>query len=491
MNMYDNKMHICIVGTGASGWITAFMLNNQPWVDKITIIGSPAIPTIGVGESTTAAIMSLLRNNIFNKIDRNKFFVNIDAAIKYGVYYKNWSDRNFLHAFVGEPKNNCKGYLLGHLFKNENENYYMMPLYDQIINDNIFIPNQDTQSFSIHFDANKFISTMENLAKNEPKIHHIKDTVIHANFKENESVSNIQLSDNSYIEADYYISCVGQRGFNERVFKEEYEEYSDVLLTNKAVFYPLKYKNKEKEFHPYTVAKTMKHGWRWITPTWSRIGTGYVFSDNHISIDEAVHEFQQDIGDDSIEPHVTDFFPRRVKKVFKKNYCSIGMAAGFLEPLDAPGLSMSMRFVHTLIELLTSKVTIKNANQYCKYDFNFWASFILHQYKTSSRNDTQFWIDHRNIKFDFYENIIKNLYDPVGINESAPLYAEEWMNDNDPFEPHMFYHTSAGKGLRWPVKCNNQPVKFKNNLLKEIDFSRAETHYEYFKELHKQYGNLE
>ena len=485
-------MHICIVGTGASGWITAFILNNQSWVDKITIVGSPAIPTIGVGESTTTGMINFLYKQIFklNKAGQDKLFVDIDAAIKYGVYYKNWSNKNFLHGFVGGSQNNCNGYLLGHLSENENENHYMMPLYDEITNNNIFIPHLGVQNFSVHFDANKFISTMENLAKNESKIHHIKDTVIHANFKKDEEVSSLQLSDNSWIEADYYVSCVGQRGFNERVFKEKYEEYSDVLLTNKALFYPLEYKNKEKEFHPYTVAKTMKHGWRWITPTWSRIGTGYVFSDNHVSIDEAVHEFQQDIGDTSIEPYTTDFFPRRVKKVFKKNYCSIGMAAGFLEPLDAPGLDMSIIFAHLLTLILPSNITIKNANQYSEYNFNFWASFILHQYKTSSRNDTKFWNDHKNVEFDFYENIIKNLYDPIGINESAPLYVNEWMNDSDSFEPHMFYHTAAGKGLRWPVKCNNQPVKFRNNLLKEIDFSRAETHYEYFKKLHEHYGNL-
>jgi len=478
-------MHVCVVGAGASGWITAFILNNEPQIKKITIIGSPAIPTIGVGESTTSVFMNFLHTSVFNKTDQNKFLVNIDAATKYGVYYKNWSNKNFLHAFIGTSRNNCEGYLLGSLPINKNENHYMMPLYDQIINDNIFIPNQRLQNYSVHFDANKFIFAMENLAKNESKIHYIKDTVVHANFKADEEVSCLQLSDNSYIKADYYVSCVGQRGFNERVFKEQYEEYSDVLLTNKALFYPLEYKNKEKEFHPYTVAKAMKHGWRWITPTWSRIGTGYVFSENHVSIDEAVHEFQQDIGDNTIEPHVTDFFPRRVKKAFKKNYCSIGMAAGFLEPLDAPGLSLTTSFARNLKDVLFSKINIKDANQESKHFFNFWASFILHQYKTSSKNDTQFWNDHKNVKFDFYKKLIENLYNPVGIQDGIPQYNTKIL------ESPMFYHTSAGKGLRWPVKCDKQPIKFRNNLLKEVDFSKVKTHYQYFKQLHEQYGNLE
>ena len=72
----------------------------------------------------------------------------------------------------------------------------------------------------------------------------------------------------------------------------------------------------------------MKNGWRWITPTWSRIGTGYAFSSNHVSDDEAVKEFLEDIGDTSLEPNVVDFTPKVNKSTFGANYCNIGMANG-------------------------------------------------------------------------------------------------------------------------------------------------------------------
>lgn len=480
-------MHICIVGTGAAGWISAFMLKKLDIVDKITIVGSPAIPTIGVGESNTMNMFNFFHKNLFPNFSNDeilKFFADIDAAIKYGVYYQNWSNKNFLHAFVGHSKNNCSGYLLGNLSGEVNENHYMMPMYDQIVNDNIFIRAPNLQQYSFHFDANKFIATMKKLAEKESKIHHVKDTVVDAKFNDDESVSNITLSDRTIIEADYYVSCVGQRDFNERVFKEEYVEYSDVLLTNKALFYPLEYTDKERQFHPYTVAKAMKHGWRWITPTWSRIGTGYVFSTNHVSIDEATHEFQQDIGDNSIEPFITDFFPRRVKKVFKKNYCSIGMAGGFLEPLDAPGLSMTINNIGKLQNILNELTNAKMANNKSEYSFNFWASFILHQYKTATRSDTQFWFDHKNVKFEFYDELIQNLYNPIGIREGHPEYK------NHIEEPFMFYNTAAGKGHRWPVKCNIQPKKYKNHfLLNQINFSKVKTHYEFFNEIHQKYRN--
>jgi len=252
------------------------------------------------------------------------------------------------------------------------------------------------------------------------------------------------------------------------------------------LFYPLPYTNKEKEFHPYTVAKAMKYGWRWITPTWSRIGTGYTFSSKYITIEEAKQEFREELGDYSIDPFVTDFYPRRVDTVFKDNYCTIGMAAGFLEPLDAPGLDLTMKSIVLLSNLLTERMNLKTANESILHEFNTWACFILHQYKTSTRNDTDFWIDHRNIHFDYYDAIINNLFHKDISKKSVEI-----------LEPWMFYNTAAGKGQRWKVKNNSKGIlKFLNKPkpslcpqvtddLKQYEFG----HLEFFNKLHES-GNF-
>jgi hypothetical protein len=106
----------------------------------------------------------------------------------------------------------------------------------------------------------------------------------------------------------------------------------------------------------------MKNGWRWITPTQSRIGTGYVFSDNHISVDEATNEFLDDIGDKTIKPFLVDFNPKYIKNPFKTNSCTIGMSNGFLEPLDAPGLALTNGNIINLIDVLDKINQIKNYN---------------------------------------------------------------------------------------------------------------------------------
>jgi hypothetical protein len=180
-------MHICIVGTGASGWVTAHWLANLPFVDKITIIGSSAIPAIGVGESTTQPFQRMIRNLLKDDNEYNKFLVDIDAAIKYGVSYEGWSKHTFLHAFLGNQ--NLQGYMLGQKSTNEPANPYLMPLHEEIYKNNV-CPNVMTQGYSFHFDANKFISAMQKLSDRNPKITHIDDTVVGSVYIQ-DKVSNI------------------------------------------------------------------------------------------------------------------------------------------------------------------------------------------------------------------------------------------------------------------------------------------------------------
>ena len=486
-------MHVCIVGTGAAGWISAYELNQLDEVKRITIIGSPHIPTIGVGESTTRNFYFALKRWFPTDNEFYSFLVDIDASVKYGVYYDNWGSKNFLHSFVGSQHTNMSGYLLGGLPKEEDVNYYITPFYDEIVKNHNYINGKVAHTY--HFDANKFISSMEKRAAKFTKIEHIKNTVINANFNI-ETIQCLVLSDGTKIQADYYVNCVGHTAFNQKIFREEYIDYSNVLLTNKALFHPLKYSNKPKQFHPYTVAKTMKNGWRWITPTWSRIGTGYVYSSNHTTKEEAVAEFKAELGDNEIEPFETDFSPRRIKKTFKQNYCSLGMASGFLEPLDAPGLSLTIDYLDILKnqirDLNSSKtISVETDNYYSENLFDFWTSFIVHQYRNCYRNDTKFWVDHKNISFEYYNKITDSLKNEKFIEmysySKDPTIACCEFNGVYIYEPWMFFHTLAGRGLRWPVKWNlfqhKTFSKIKNNNNIKID-----KHLDWFDKIHKEYG---
>ena len=130
------------------------------------------------------------------------------------------------------------------------------------------------------------------------------------------------------------------------------------------------------------------------------------------------------------------------------------MSSGFLEPLDAPGLALSLQGIVFLIKILECKNNISKllklnkiidtSNFNMTLTYQWWCSFILHQYKTCWRNDTQFWIDHKNVKCDFYEQIINSLeYVPIDLLET--------------YEYMMFFLTTAAKDIQWKSKVTQKP----------------------------------
>ena len=154
-------MHICIVGTGASGWMAAHSLSRLPQVKKITIVGSDKIPSIGVGESTTMVFMEYLQDTFGFDLNRPckhfmKFLVDIDAAMKFGVYYDGWGQKPFLHQFViGTDKMMTQQKLLGKKPKEESVNEYISPVIKYVMKNHIYLQRQGMLA-SLHFDANMF-----------------------------------------------------------------------------------------------------------------------------------------------------------------------------------------------------------------------------------------------------------------------------------------------------------------------------------------------
>jgi tryptophan halogenase len=457
-------MHVCIIGTGASGWMCCNLLKDIYFIEKITVIGSPDIPSIGVGESNTLTFVLDFLSILISQGDftLDEFIRETDATVKYGVRYIDWSKNDFIHHFKNETEE-IRHY--GRLLANKNEETYIHDLFDQHLTSVIFQDNvsldENSHPISYHFDAGKFIDFFSKNALKNPKVNFISGTV--DDVKKGDRITSIFVDGQEYL-ADYYVFATGDSKVNSDLLGIEYEDLSNVLLTNKAVVYPLKYTDKRKQFHPYTKAKTMKNGWRWITPTWSRIGTGYVFSDNHISIDEAIDEFLTDIGDKTLEPFVVDFSPKYNKTSFRENYCTIGMAQGFLEPLDAPGITITIKVIENIIDYLASKdlhdnsIQLERINEKITSYYEYWCSFILCQYKTCHRNDTDFWKDHKLVKYDYYDIIMNNLDD---------LYF------STVHELMMFHQTIASKDIRWKTTLKGKPYKLLNEeypVMHHLDF---------------------
>lgn len=466
-------MHICIIGNGAAGLLSCLSLSTHPKVKKITLIGSPTIPSIGVGESTTVGM-----NRLLNKIgvSDQDFIKNTDATIKYGVYYKNWSSRDYIHYIKSHNpwnRENINSEAYAKLLANKPKNVFIHDLIGnnlfKQINKNRILLDKDEYPHTWNFDAAKGIQFLKSVAEKKDNVSLVYANVVDCIFGNDDYINYVVLNTNEKIKADYYINASGNWEFNSKIFKTEYKSLSDVLLTNKALFTPIQYSNKRDQFHPYTVAKTMKNGWRWITPTWSRIGTGYVFSTNYISEEQAIDEFLEDIGDKSITPNIVNFDPKYNKTTFRSNSCSIGMANGFLEPLDAPGIaiiSVILGELDYMLEVLNDKNNLKQKlnifNQFIESQYMWWTSFILCQYQTCYREDTSFWKDCKDIRLKFYDNIIQTLDD----------------YNCSPKESMMFCQTISSKDIQWQSSLKETPFKIPEKLCESMH------HYDYLKMFH-------
>ena len=475
-------MHICVVGDGAAGLMAANLFAVKNYVSKVTLIGSSKIPSIGVGESTT-----LIFENLHRSFDANfaSFVTESDACVKTGVMYSNWSKNEFLHFFKMPHIYEMHGVDFleySNSLGNKDPDVFIHELLANRLYKDVKehkIPIRTPNCFyglGWHFDAGKYIAYLKKLFQRNPnKTEFIDDTVVDCKFKKDDTIDFITLESNRKIEADYYVISTGKTQQSSEIFKIKYHDLSDVLLTDKALFFPKKYIDRKKEMHPYTIAKTMKNGWRWITPTWSRIGTGYVFSSNHITIEQAIEEFQDDIGDKNVIPNVVDFHPRYSTKTFNANYMTLGMCNGFLEPLDAPGLTISCALTILLDEFLSKNDyfnQINRLNNITKELYQGWAAFILTQYKTSHRSDTQFWDDHKNVKFDYLDKMLDNLNnDAIIENDSMRELIKKDL-------VVMLQNTISSKDIQWKTTTKSLPFKFDDYSYTSVN------HYEFLENLH-------
>ena len=206
-----------------------------------------------------------------------------------------------------------------------------------------------------------------------------------------------------------------------------FNSYADILPNNKAWACQVPYIDKEKEMQPFTGCTAIGNGWCWNTPLWSRIGTGYVYSDKHISDEAALEEFKDYLCSDKMvvartreQVDALSFrqVPFRVgihKKLWEKNVVAIGLSAGFIEPLESNGLYSVHEFLFKLLKCLQRpSITQWDRdvfNTACIGMFRNFSEFVALHYALSVRNDTEYWKENA-----------ERTYDPKMINLEPTIF---------------------------------------------------------------------
>jgi tryptophan halogenase len=235
---------------------------------------------------------------------------------------------------------------------------------------------------------------------------------------QNDDINQIVLDNGQKIECDFIFDCSGfARLVIGKHYKSEWVSYSDKLICDKAFGFFLPQTDEIDINKVYTTKATaMNSGWMWEVPIKERFGCGYAFSSKHITVEDAKNEVEVYLGKKIDIVKIFDFNPGSYKEVWKNNCIALGLAGGFVEPLEATSL---MTLVTLLDELY--KIGIKNIDQIKKDNFNKYSQdsneevyhFLIHHYNCG-RKDTPFWREINS--FELPERNVKMLDEEYYVN---------------------------------------------------------------------------
>lgn len=396
---------IAIVGGGTAGWMAASVLARAlPGTRTlITLIESPDIGTVGVGEATIPPITDLLR---FLSIDQADFVQHTQATYKLGIKFSDWgkSGDTYWHPFgaFGLPINQRPFYHAWQKAKGDglaprfNDFSLCAALGDagafRFPDDKPDHPASGLR-YALHFDAILVARYLRNYAE-RLGVTRLERTVVGATQRADGFLDKLQFADGSQLQADLYLDCSGFRGaLIEEVLHTGYDDWSALLPCDRAIAFP---SAASAPRPPFTHAHALSAGWRWRIPLQQRFGNGYVYSSAHISDTQAHDELTRAVAEPPLaEPRLLRFTTGRRKLYWNKNCVALGLASGFLEPLESTSIHLVMSGVYNLLDHFPDRNfdpgNIASYNAELALESERIRDFIALHYFLTQRDDAPLW----------------------------------------------------------------------------------------------------
>lgn len=421
--------NIVVVGGGTAGWLTALISKKVFPEDNICLVESSDIGILGAGEGSTPHLLDMM---LYLDISLQDLVKNTSCTIKNGILFDGWSNsrRPYLHGFdiydqrfqreslnfnsnILEWTNAPVVGYLAEYFGIEDDEVDILT-YNSIRNKVFFNKDFVQEGISaIHFDARSLAEFLKNKALDRG-IKRIEGLVSEVSLDEEGNVSYVNLNGDHKIFGDFFFDCTGfARMIIGKVYNSEWVSFKEILPANRAMPFFLE---RDKDIPPYTLSKAMKSGWMWKIPLQHRYGCGYVYDSNQISDEGVKDEIDNLIGEEVHVPKIFKFDPGYYKKVWIKNCLALGLANGFVEPLEATSIMQMLISAKAFFE---QKHMIFTNNEQFKDSFNSKierdqieiASFIYLHYLTD-RKDSEFWADFskRHMPPDSIKHTLQRIY---------------------------------------------------------------------------------
>lgn len=459
-------MNITIVGGGTAGWAAAaFLIRHRPQ-HTYTIIESSQIKTIGVGEAATGMLTGLVEQL---GMDRWDFMLRTDALPKLAIDFQNWrgDGQSYLHPIDSSHTSAQPiDYMVYHSIASNqglsgtsrNATLAHMGLSNVAWVENEF---REVGSLTWVVDPTKLANVLRDYCIGEGAI--VIDTEVEDVLVDHGLVTGL-VTDMGTLTADIFLDCTGFARVLSRKLDTGWTSYDKYLPVNKGMPFLLESDTDERK--PTVTSRAMKHGWMWEAHTRHRIGRGYVYSDKFASQEEIVQELEEHFGQKIKPIKVIDFETGVVNRHFKGNVLTLGMGAGFLEPMQATSIHASLVQVNDWVTMCLSgsvsetidPVVVDAYNSRCQRLYKDMMEFVAIHYATD-RRDTPFW-----------QFVSTELERPAKVKEMIAL-AEKRLIRNDDFDHYLgsagaplWIYSMAGLGLFDAETCKRVLTEFNYNM---------------------------
>ncbi len=389
---------VVIAGGGSAGWMAAAALSKTLGrVLDITLVESEEIGTVGVGEATIPTMVTFHR---LLEINEQEFMAASQATIKLGIAFEHWRDRDqhYIHSFGTTGKDHWTAgfqhfWLEGRrrgLARDYGE--YCFELRAAQERRFAHLPNGGI-NYAFHLDAGRYARFLRRFSEGfgarrvEGKIRQVLTRA------DDGHIEALVLEDGSRIEGDLFIDCTGFRGLLiGETLGVEFEDWSHWLFCDSA--YAVQTASVRPPI-PYTRSIAGEAGWQWRIPLQRRSGNGIVFSSRFLDNDSARATLMASIeGEPLVEPRLLRFRPGQRARAWEKNCVAIGLAGGFLEPLESTNIHLIQRGILRLLQCFPSVIRqadIDEYNQQAASEIVHIRDFIILHYHVTRRRDTPFW----------------------------------------------------------------------------------------------------
>jgi len=461
--------NIVIVGGGTAGWLTAGVIAakhraRQATGFTVTLVESPTTPIIGVGEGTWPTLRTTLAKIGVSETD---FFRECDASFKQGAQFARWTtgepDDAYYHPLVlpqsfgqinlaphwlagGAPGSFCDAVCPQGLLCDEG-------LGPKTITSP---PYQGAANYAYHLDAGKFAPFLQRHCTEKLGVRHVLADVRGVALADDGDIRAVVTEQAGEIEGDLFVDCTGFRSLLlGETLGVKFRDCGDVLFCDTALAVQIPYETPDSPISTHTISTAQSAGWIWDIGLPTRRGTGHVYSSRHISDDEAERELRAYLG-----PAGKDLPVRKIgirsghrETFWKRNCVAVGLAAGFLEPLEASAIVLIELSAKLIAEQMPAcrevmDIVAARFNATTHYRWGRIIDFLKLHYVLSKRTDTAFWRDNRDPA-----TIPERLQDLLLLwRHQPPWLTEEFDRADEVFPAASYQYVLYGMGFRTEIE---------------------------------------